>query len=151
LKSPASNLKNSKIGSPFASTRSRPNKQVTISEKSNTFFEEPKILAKSNQNRSFRSPDANTTDRDLLQKLGQSSSSGRILNDFAFTPTPLYNNHSKLQTPQSNLRYRETFSVPNSTKNSTFMRSERPQTPTLQQSPMKIGIPQPSRLVNYFF
>ncbi|RYE50184.1 MAG: hypothetical protein EOP48_20230 [Sphingobacteriales bacterium] len=118
---------------------------MTISEKNNKFFEEPKVL-RTSQNKSFRSPDA--TERDLLQKLGQSSSSsGRILNEFAFTP--LYNtNNSKIQTPQSNLRYRDTFSVPNSTKNSTMMRSERPQTPTLQQSPMKMGIPQPSRLVN---
>lgn len=145
LKSPNSNLKNSKLGSPYTSTRSRTNKQVTISEKNNTFSEEPKVL-RTNQNKSFKSPDA--TERDLLQKLGQSaSSSGRILNDFAFTPTPLSNtNKIQIHTPQSNLRYRDTFSVPNSTKNSTFMRSERPQTPTLQQSPMKMGIPQPSRL-----
>lgn len=95
---------------------------------------------KPTQKNGFRSPD--TRGNDLFQRLNSSS----IEKNDSFV-SPKMSIQERLHTSQSSMNAKNAFISP---KISTYVPSERPKSPGLHHSPMKIGISKMSRVRFYF-
>jgi len=98
---------------------------------------------KPTQKKAIRSPEIG--EKDLFQKLNYSSV-GRSRNEGLISPK-VNLQQERLQTSQSSVRGKSPFTSP---KVSTYAPSERPKSPKLHHSPMKIGISQLSRVMIFY-
>lgn len=130
------NNKAPRVGSSSVSNKTKP-KQVTIVDyaAANPILKSEVKSFKPTQKNGFRSPD--TKGNDLFQRLNSSS----IEKNDSFV-SPKMSIQERLHTSQSSMNGKNAFISP---KISTYIPSERPKSPGLHHSPMKIGISKMSR------